>query len=172
MGLMKHYLLGSLLVVLALAAFLSASAFSPPETVLLVYFVPFDIMDFSGVPITQDDLRKRKPLVFVKDHPFVSELYVTLTRNSFTASRRVPTEEPTAPKESDHDTKQEGDGDYRLIADFGQKEGVFLVSKGGIVRRLKDSVTFIVSEQEKTNLQGRILYFRGVIDTGVLESYH
>jgi hypothetical protein len=164
---------GLLAFALTVLIFASTYASAPlaVEPELRLYFVPFSIRGFYRVVVTCDDLKKQGPLLFKKDHPFISELFVTLTATPFSRYERVPSENPTQPPGADLSKERADYEDCRLIADFGEKRGEFIASGGGVVKRLKDNATFSLSEEQRKHLQNRILSFRGVIDTSALRSF-
>ena len=141
------------------------------EPGLRLYFIPFSIRGYYPVRVSCEDLKKSPPLLFKKDHPFISELYVTLTARTFSRYDRVPTENPTEPPEGDVRKERAEHEDCRLIADFGEKKGELIAFGGGLVKRLKDNATFSLSKEQHSHLENQILSFRGVIDTSVLRSY-
>ena len=162
------------LLVLALTVLICAENFASAQLTvepgLRLYFIPFSIRDY-GIRVTCEDLKKRPPLLFRKDHPFISELYVTLTATAFSHYDRVPSENPTQTPEADLRNEQADQGDCRLIADFGENSGELVALEGGLVKRLKDNAMFSLSKEQRSHLENRIWSFRGVIDTGVLQRH-
>jgi tetratricopeptide (TPR) repeat protein len=134
------------------------------EPLLRLYYISFDIHTYN--PVTKGGISKERPIVFMKEHPFIPELLKSLQAHS--PYKRIPSENPTAPLEpSQKDEVDLERGNYRLKADFGSSIGVFWVNKGGGVVK-DDGTVFFLSKSETELLEQKIRYFLGVVDTSVV----
>jgi len=132
------------------------------EPLLRLYYIPFDIETF--IPVTKTVISKGSPIVFLKKHPFISELLKSL--QAHTPYERKPSEEPTAPLEPSQKDEDRDRGNYRLKADFGSSVGIFWVTQGGGVIK-EDGAHFFLTKNEMELLDQKIKYFHGVVDTAV-----